>query len=230
VASIAVQPSGNVVIGGNFDTYNGASSKSLALLNSSGGILPFSGSLTSQNVINELAVQPNGKIVGVGSFSFNNNVSLRRYNADGSDDTAFYTATRLLLGEGSPSGSALDQAMAVYDDNALAVARETSTGKYIHLLNGAGTATATATYTGTVSTLAFEADGSVLAGGNFMLAGSTAACYLVRFTPALVFSANFTGLTGAVGTVAMQPNQQLVLGGDFVSYGSGRKVATSQLL
>lgn len=97
VSSVVVQPDGKILVAGGFDTVNGVTKRRLIRLNSDGSVdTSFFANIGTgfNNSISGLALQPDGKIIVCGSFlTFNGNLRNRlvRLNADGTEDTAFYT-------------------------------------------------------------------------------------------------------------------------------------------
>jgi uncharacterized delta-60 repeat protein len=100
VSAILIQPNGQILIAGDFTTYNTNNVNCIARLNPDGsldttfnpGVGPDYDILSSETVINAMALQPDGKIVIGGFFdtvdgSSRNNIA--RLNADGSLDTTF---------------------------------------------------------------------------------------------------------------------------------------------
>src|SRR5690606_237093 len=69
----------NIVIGGDFTSYNGASVKNIAMLNSNGSINPsFVTGTGFNNVVYDVAMQPDGKIIVAGAFSTYKGVTANR--------------------------------------------------------------------------------------------------------------------------------------------------------
>jgi uncharacterized delta-60 repeat protein len=93
VFAILVQPDGNLVIGGNFDTANGVGRSRVARMSSSGVLDDFfSQGTISGSIVNALALQDDGKVIAGGSFWTVNDVkrqNLVRLNVDGTLDTNF---------------------------------------------------------------------------------------------------------------------------------------------
>ncbi len=102
VNTIALQPDGKILVGGNFSDYKGVTRHRIARLNPDGsldnGFNPLSG---FNSDVNSIAIQPDGKIVVGGIFSkFDwlnqggiDRQAIARLNADGSLDTTFNSAT-----------------------------------------------------------------------------------------------------------------------------------------
>ncbi len=92
VTSIAFQPDGRIIVGGNFTSIGGLTRNFIARVNTD-GTLDTSFAPTFDGLVNAVAAQADGKILVGGTFFNANGVSrasLARLNADGSLDTAFY--------------------------------------------------------------------------------------------------------------------------------------------
>jgi uncharacterized delta-60 repeat protein len=94
--SVVPQPDGKVLIGGRFTTLNGLSRNYIARLNANGTLdASFNTPGTGLNgAIGNIALQPDGKLLIGGIFTFYNGTSRRgiaRLNADGTLDTGFDT-------------------------------------------------------------------------------------------------------------------------------------------
>lgn len=91
VGAVLVQPNGQILISGTFDTFNGISHQRIARLNSDGSADSTFVAATDATVL-AMALQINGQIVIGGAFSTVNSAArsnLARLNADGTLDTAF---------------------------------------------------------------------------------------------------------------------------------------------
>src|SRR3989339_493913 len=98
VNKIEVQSDGDILVGGAFGTFNDNTRNRIVRLNSDGtedtAFYTNLGTAVSVGNINDIAVQSDGDIVLVGSFtSFNGSTRNRivRRNSDGTEDTDFYT-------------------------------------------------------------------------------------------------------------------------------------------
>jgi uncharacterized delta-60 repeat protein len=173
VLAIALQADGKVLIGGGFTGYNGVGRSRIARLNADGSVdTTFLNTGTgANNGVNTIALQPDGKVLIGGFFTTYNGVgrdAITRLNADGSLDTNF-----LNTGTGANSGVL---AIAVQPDGKVLlgggfltyngigrnyIARLSADGSLDTGFNpGAGA-------NDNVLTIALQADGKVLIGGNF---------------------------------------------------------------
>lgn len=89
ISPIAVQLDGKILVGGNFSSYNGNIVNRLIRLNTDKTQdTTFDIGLGFGDLVNAIAIQPNGKIIVGGNFT-NISSHIIRLNADGSTDTSF---------------------------------------------------------------------------------------------------------------------------------------------
>jgi hypothetical protein len=70
--TVAIQPDGKIVVGGNFRTYNGIAVHYIARLNSNGTLdtsFTANAGTDVNGTVNSVVIQSDGKIICVGSFS-----------------------------------------------------------------------------------------------------------------------------------------------------------------
>ena len=93
VHDFAFQPDGKILIGGDFNGYNGVTRYGVARVNSDGSLdTSFDPGIGVDGRVEALALQPDGKILIAGAFSDYNGVTrynVARVNSDGSLDTSF---------------------------------------------------------------------------------------------------------------------------------------------
>jgi uncharacterized delta-60 repeat protein len=193
VEEFAVQADGKVLIGGRFTVYNSLSRLYLIRLNDNGSEdTAFYTNIGSglNNYVHAIAVQSDGKILVGGRFTTFRGATrnrLIRLNADGTEDTAFYTNL------------------------------------------GAG-------FNNQISTLAVQADGKILAGGNFTTFKGVTRNYLVRLnsdgTEDTAFYTNLgSGFDSFVNVVALtSTNFEIYVGGRFVTVNGTAKNRFARLL
>jgi uncharacterized delta-60 repeat protein len=97
VESIVIQPDGKILIGGSFFIYNWASRNRIARLNSDGSLdMGFDPGSGANDLVESIAVQPDGKILIVGRFTSYNGTNrnrIARLNSNGTLDTGFNTGS-----------------------------------------------------------------------------------------------------------------------------------------
>lgn len=94
--AVALQPDGKVLIGGNFDRYNGIERSRFARINPDGTLDTAFTPATTGLSLESLALQPDGKIVAtgfLGELDPRSMFAVTRYNADGTPDSAFNIQT-----------------------------------------------------------------------------------------------------------------------------------------
>ncbi len=234
VYEIAKQADGKILIGGNFSSYNGVTENSIIRLNSDGSkdttFATGTGFRTTGFSINDgevyaIAQQVDGKILVGGGFSTYNGVaekSIIRLNSDGTKDATFNTGTGF---------DATVYEIAIQADGKILVGGNFSSyngviENFIIRLNSDGTKDTTFNsgtgFDATVYEIAIQADGKILAGGEFTF-------YNNGFTPKGIIRLNGdgikdtsfntgTGFDNAVWTIVQQTDGKILVGGNFSQY------------
>lgn len=234
VYAVAVQPDGKIVTGGVFTTYNGdaAASDYVMRLNADGtrdtGF--NTAGVGANSTVYAVAVQPDGKIVIVGSFiNYNGDAAasdfVMRLNADGTRDLTFNA--------GGTGANDIVYCVALQPDGKIVIGGGTSydgdaaASDYVMRLNGDGTRDTTFNNGGAgansgVFALAIEPDGKIVIGGNFVSYNGNAAGRLARLnadgTRDTTFNAGGSGADGTVLALAIESDGKIVIGGNFTSY------------
>jgi len=193
----------------------------------------------SSGLVNDIAVQSDGKIILAGEFiTFNGTTVNRivRLNSDGTPDTAFTTNT----GTGA---SAAVSSIAIQSDGKIVIsgaftAFNGTTATRIARLNSDGTLDTTfVTNTGTglsggATSIAIQSDGKIVLGGNFTTLNSATVNRIARLnsdgTPDTAFTTNTSaGASAGIFKIAIQSDGKIVLVGDFSTFNSitARRVA-----
>jgi uncharacterized delta-60 repeat protein len=226
VTSITLQPDGKILVGGDFTTYNGVTRNRIIRLNSDSTIdntFTINGGFNSE--VNEITLQPDGKILVGGNFITYNAISrskIIRLTTGGTLDLTFS------IGTGFPSGTV--NTIALQPDNKILV------GGLFSLYNGAprnniirlddnGFTDATFTigtgFTGEVKTIALQPDGKILVGGLFSSYSGVTSNGIIRLNTGGTIDNTFTignGFDSAVSSIALQPDGKILVGGNFTSY------------
>ncbi len=222
VYTIAIQPDGKILIGGEFTNYDGNIANYITRLNADGTKdASFNGTGANGSVYT-IAIQPDGKILIGGQFTtYNGSTANRitRLNADGTLDAGF-TGTganntvntiamqpdgKILAGGGftTYNGSAANRITRLNADGTLDASFNTGTGA-----------------NSTVNTIALQPDGKILIGGNITTYNGSTANRITRLNADGTLDAGFTG-TGAnriVFAIAPQPDGKILIGGLFTTY------------
>ncbi|WP_187264548.1 T9SS type A sorting domain-containing protein [Pontibacter beigongshangensis] len=248
VQSLALQPDGKIVVGGNFTSFNGIDRNRIARLNADGTLdasfnpgAGFTGSASSS--VQSLALQPDGKIMVGGSFSYDNGIKrydIARLNADGTLDTSFDTPTNLI---GPIYSIALQPDGKVVIGGSLLLFHNGTRISMITRLNADGTLDSSfdsggtfGSFNNTVRSVALQPDGKIVVGGEFTAHNSRWCNYIARLNADGTNDASFnpgkgftpynpgqgTGFNFPVYSVALQSDGKIVAGGDFSSYNGTR--------
>ncbi|HYJ05517.1 MAG TPA: delta-60 repeat domain-containing protein [Chthoniobacterales bacterium] len=222
VYSIAVQPDGKILIGGNFSELapNGGAAMGrlrLARLNPDGTVdTAFDANLTGTDV-RAIALQADGKVLAGGLFSTGGGNNIARFDsATGLADPSFY-------------GNANErvQSIAVQaDGKILAGGPFTSIGGQTRI--GIGRLDATTgladsfdpNANSSVLTIAVQADGKILVGGQFTRIGVQTRIRIARLDATTGLADSFDPFSsGAVHSIAVQADGKILAGGLFETIG-----------
>lgn len=240
--TLAVQPDGKVLVGGEFNTYNGDSTGCLVRLEPDGSrdtTFQSFGAIPS-GYVSRLALQSDGKILVGGSHLFSNhstysnNHILLRLNADGSLDTTFSAYSFTLNGQ-------IDCILVLPDDKIVAAGwftsfNGTSVPRGIIRLHPDGSHDAAFTPGGfsggasnvNVTQIDRFPDGKIVAVGDFEGYGGNPAKRIVRINSDGTFDSTFvmgTGFNPRPVSVTAQPDGKMIVSGSFTrynTYGSNR--------
>jgi uncharacterized delta-60 repeat protein len=228
VRAVALQPDGKVIIGGDFNNYNGVARARIARLNADGSPdTSFNPGSGVDNSITALALQPDGKIFIAGDFTNYNGTSrsrIARLNSDGSLDTSFNPGSGVGVGIG---GSV--HALALQPDGKLFIgggAIASYNGTSVNGLlraNSDGSRDASfnpvfVNHVG-VAAIVLQPDGKVIA-AMFSSDGAQPTT-LVRLNTDGSLDTSFnvgTGPSIGVFAAALQPDGKVVVVGDFNTY------------
>jgi uncharacterized delta-60 repeat protein len=223
VYAMALQPNGELVIGGAFTAVDGSSSSvRLARLFSNGTLdatfFP-TGSGVSGTVL-ALAVQTDGSIVIGGDFTSINGTArnrIARLNSNGTADGSF-------LPTNSIDGSVL--ALAVQTNNAVIIGGSFAQGPFPSWnarLNADGSTDTSFSSipNGAVYAIAIQTDGKIVIGGAFTTVDGANRYRIARLNPDGSLDNTFqNGMTGAssnVRCIQIQTDGKILIGGDFTT-------------
>jgi|GEM_PF-1738272 len=230
VSIITLQPDGKILIGGDFSSYNGTTRNRIARLNTDGTLdITLNPSTGPNNIVNAITLQPDGKILIGGEFTFYNGTSrnhIARLNSGGTLDNTFNP------GNGANSWV---ETIALQSDGKILIGgwfssfNNTSRGA-IARLNADGTIDNTFN-SGTgaddwIFDIALQSDGKVLLGGGFTNYNSKARNHIARVHSDGTLDSTFNPGTGAnniLYDVTIEPDGNILIGGSFTAYnGIGR--------
>ena len=224
VYAIALQPDKKIIAGGSFTSFNGSVSNHIIRLNADGSTdNTFLTGTGTDNYVEDIALQPDGKIIVSGAFVNYNGIfskHITRLNTDGSRDTTF------IIGKGAdgpvseivlqPDGKIIISGwFSTYNSTECsAIARINTDGSPDKSFNtGAGSNLQ-------IIALALQPDGKIIIGGGFNRFNYTDCKHIGRLNADGSLDATFTGTgtDGFVNTLALQPDGKIIIGGNFTTY------------
>ncbi|HYN85413.1 MAG TPA: delta-60 repeat domain-containing protein, partial [Pyrinomonadaceae bacterium] len=223
VLSLAVQPDGKILVGGNFTTFRGAESNGLVRLNPDGTLNNSFPSLSTRSTVSVIALEPDGDILAGGSFnsaSGFSNQRLLRLNSAGGRDLSF---TPLVFREVAVG------AMARQPDGKVIV------GGGFNNVNGVGVGSLArlnpdgsldTTFlnglpgvVGTVRAVALQPNGDILIGGNFIMVNGVSRRHVARLNADgsldTAFAPDVRSIGGFVQAIVPQPDGKVIIAGSF---------------
>jgi uncharacterized delta-60 repeat protein len=235
VYSVSIATNGQIVLGGDFTTFNGTIRQGVARLNPDGTLDIFDPGFVSLGAgpasVRSVAVYTNGisanKVVFGGRFtsvSGQSRNNIARLNSDGTLDAAFD------VGAGA---NALVSAVAAQGDGRVVVGGQftsinNTNWNFIARLTGSGAADPSfnlgAGPDGEVRAVAVQSDGKILLGGSFSVVSGVTNSRIARLNVDGTVDATFNSRravgSGAVYAIAVQGDGKVLIGGLFVATNS----------
>ena len=225
IIATSIQSDGKILIGGDFNSYNGTGRNNIARLNADGSLdVSFNPGIGANNQVRTISPQSDGKIILGGLFnSYNGTASnyIARLNTNGSLDASFITGigpdfivwTTAIQSDGKIIiGGNFTTYNGVLRNN---IARLNTNGSLDASFNpGSGA-------DNVVFTSAIQSDGKIIIGGNFFDFNGNALSNIARLNSNGSLDAGFntgTGADNALFTTAIQSDGKIVIGGGFTSY------------
>lgn len=244
IHTIALQPDGKILAGGEFYQFNGQPHKGLVRLNADGS-LDTSFDIEIEYLIRSFALQPDGKILVTYSYLFNGqrHNNLVRLNTNGNLDTSFDIGTFTKPNENISSVST----MVLKPDGKILVGGDFvqfngQPRKGLVRLNADGSIDTSFNNFNTDSgrvfiyTIALQSDGNIIVGGDFAT-NNHRNRGLARLNADGSLDAAFKGRfetyggedVGVVVTIALQSDGKILAGGNFTSYRGRTRIGIVRL-
>ncbi|WP_163409884.1 calcium-binding protein [Flavobacterium ajazii] len=233
VYASCIQPDGKIIIGGNFTSFNGVSAGRLIRLNNDGSQDTAFNTLVAATtgIINQIALQPDGKVIIVGSFTKYNGVTVNRIArilTDGNLDASFVT------GSGTPANI---NAVQIQPDGKIILAGNfikfngVDANKIVRLNSDGSIDVGFSTGTGfdnDINAMVLQPDGKIILGGEFTAYNGTVSNRIIRLNSDGTIDATFlsgTGLSnGVVHVIKTDSLGNIMLGGSFTDLYNGSDV------
>ena len=236
--SIALQADGKIIVGGQFDSYNGVSHGNGVVRLNPNGSLDTSFLMTTGNgssdIVREVAVQSDGKILIGGWFNSVNGTTSRgfiRLNSNGTNDAAFISG-------GGMTTSATVQDIEIQSDGKIIIASSNATFNgttlnSISRLNSDGTIDTaflnnTSSLPGQVNSIEIDSTGKIVVAGDFTAFGNRVA----RLNPDGTLDNTFSvgvGPNSQVYDVEIQSTGKIIIGGAFTAVNGNPRSAYARL-
>jgi uncharacterized delta-60 repeat protein/uncharacterized repeat protein (TIGR01451 family) len=237
VSAMALTPSGQLMVGGGFTSFNGNLRSRIVRLNANGSLdFGFNPGLGANDAVRALALQADGKIIIAGDFSSYNNVArshIARLNTDGSLDASF--------NPGASGPNTNIYALAIQGDGKIILGGEFTTvnGQTlggIARLNSDGSLDSAFTpgvgTDGVVQTLALRPDGKIWIGGEFSTINLTPIIRFARLNSDGTLDTSFDPGTSADATVfniAINADGSVYVGGEFTRFNGTHRMGFVRL-
>jgi len=225
VYCIALQSNGNIIVGGNFTTYDGQSAEHIARLKPSGTrdftfYEPINGGLNS--AVHALVVMSDDKIFVGGSFTSLESSPIPqiiRVDADGGLDNSFSASALSSLGVVNAIAVQSDgkviiggEFTSIASNVAKRIARLKANGGYdVTFVTGSGC-------DAPVNAIVIQPGDKIVVGGSFSDYDGIPTQKICRLNTTGVLESAFTAgisFDNDINTMALQPNGQVVVGGKF---------------
>jgi uncharacterized delta-60 repeat protein len=212
VRSFGIQSNGKIIIGGRFTSVNGISRTGIARLHPAGNVdLDFTPPELLE--VDRIEILPDDKIILSGSSG------LLRLNADGTPDNTF-AAPQLSYYNWRPDNLGRVVFFAQVGQNTYRFGRLDVNGNLEMFFNLPATK-------GSVSTLARQTDGKIIAAGEFDKINGVARNKIARLNADGSLDATFdsgTGFDTAPNFIIVQPDGRILAGGSFTVYNGATRV------
>ncbi len=227
IRTMAIQNDGKIIIGGDFNSYNGVIRSRIARLNTDGSLdASFITTGSFDGGISTCAIQTDGKIIIGGSFTTYNGFSrnrIARLNTDGSLDQSFNPGTGANRTGGTDVYTCAIQSDGKIIIGGLFTSYNIVTRNYIARINSDGSLDATfnPSPSSVVYTCLIQTNGKIIIGGDFFTYASFPRSYIARLNSDGTIDGTFNLGSGPSSTVlscAKQTDGKILIGGFFTTY------------
>lgn len=227
-ASLAVQPDGKIIAGGNFNLYNGTLRSRITRINSNGSLdTGFDPGTGCNGDVYAVAIQSDGKIIVAGNFTSFNGASANkivRLQTDGSLDASFNTGTGFT---GDVRSIAIHSDGKIILGGSFDLFNGVTRNKIIRLHTDGSLDTGfdpAAGFNNYVSSVIVQSDGKIIAGGGFSSFNGVTRHWIARLTTDGSLDAGFNAGTlnnanpvWGVWSLSIQNDAKIIMTGVFSS-------------
>jgi uncharacterized delta-60 repeat protein len=225
VTGTAILPNGKIVVGGFFTAYNGNATGRIVCLNADGSEDPaFAVGTGFNNLIQEMIMQPDGKILLCGDFTLFNGTArnrIARINADGTLDNTFDPGT----GANQRCNALfLDQSGNVYTGGFFTIFNAYTRLRFARLKPDGSvdqTFFPESKLNSAVLAAGYQSNGQAIVTGTFTVYNGNALGRIARLDVAGNMDNTFnsgTGANAAIRTAVILSTDKILIGGDFTTY------------
>src|SRR5690554_27334 len=236
IEKVIIQPDGKIIAGGEFSSLNGQDLRRITRFNSDGTIdETFDIGSGFDNSITDVLLQPDGKVIVGGWFSFYDGQGQQRIvrlNSDGSKDNFFDIGTSFRLE--NTSNSARPNSLAIQPDGkiitvgqfsdyneqpAISIVRLNPDGSIdTSFQTGTGLRAGVINAVADVKKVVLQPDGKILICGNFHTYNGLEARGIARLNVDGSLETIFDTPPFSIHTFDIQPDGKIVVGSDFSPY------------
>lgn len=249
IFALALQPNGKIIVGGDFTAVGGTSRNRIARLNADGSLdATFNPGNGADNIVYDVLVQPDGKILLGGSFYGVNSTAgylVARLDQNGAFDASFKSPfTPSFFGSGNAPPNVI-YSIALQSNGKIVVGGTpgfTSIGgdstfiiTSIARLNADGTIDSSfkaASIGGSVEKVLAQPDDKILIGGSFVTINGVSRRFVARLNADGSLDASFNPGTGGnlpVHSIFLKPDGKILIGGDFSTFNGNPRSKIAQL-
>lgn len=238
INSLAIQPNGRIIVGGDFDSHGGILREGITRLLRNGQRDPsFNPGRGTNGDVGKVVLQPNGRILIAGLFNEVNGVPrlyIARLMQNGRLDRSFDpgssfngTVRAMLV---TPNGE-------IYVGGSFTAYRGVAANGLVRLLPN-GDRDPSFTQTSGVQAgrdlyaMALQPDGRLLIGGSFETYNGTSVPFITRLLPTGAVDISFTPGTGPnnyVNAIQYTSTDRILVGGSFSSFNGSTRVGIARL-
>lgn len=231
IYDIAVQPNGNIIVCGEFETHDNVARRRISRSLSNGTIdMTFNTGSGSNPLVREVKVLPDNKIIIVGDFRLYNGVvrnRIAKLNADGTLDSSFVSS--LLINEAINTCEIQSDGKIIVGGNFTnfgglpinRIARLNSDGSLDYsFIIGSGFNESF------IGDIALQNDGKIIVVGNFTTYNGVVNNRIVRLNADGSLDTTFNVGSGAnfiIATVEIQSDGKILIGGQFTTFNGVNK-------